>query len=806
MDQFSKIALSFERKDAAGTMPPVTTGLGKTVISLGMGTWEITAEAYNATDPPAIVARAKNTLTRNLDNTIAGETHFALAPAGTGPGVLRYTVAPPAGITLDPAKSRIRIEKDGEAFAALNGEGFAAGERAISAAIDRGTVSLDPGRYVLDITLDDAASIRTAVCVESASILPGLVTDLVFEPEAGDFLDPDARAVLSAGGTFGLTKNNSSKTVVGTPGGTAPNKTQTLSVVNETDAVYFTLTKARTQTAVLGGPDAGKVKAAVSGTVDGQTASPTLAVFTADTASIAVPGGSLAFTVSLEENGKTPMTYTVTAKVDAFAYFEVETWPFKSVYMAGEAFDFSGLKLWGVYLGGKRQLVTRGYSVSGFDTSAAGTRLVVLERGGRSVGNFAITVLSPAERALVFWRGLTAAYEPMPNRYTVPVNRMVVLAPVKYYIPDNAVYEWKVDNVIQNGHTTEYFPYTATSSSGEHTVTVTAKVDGVAVASAETAVAHTGGAALRPTQAGSNVKAAKLYAVVAPGQFDEWGDGVNTFGAGGYGGHTILRFDHSVTKKPDGGEILIGGNAFAGWQEPGAIWVSQDDNNNGLADDTWYELAGSHTLAPLTLRNCAVTYRNDGSWVNNYGHGGSIGSGQAWPTKAAGITEITLVGTLLDKTYAYAALWGYADVVDNGKVSLSNAIQADGTPVDLPFIDFIKIVTALHFAESGVGERSTEAKAPKDLSLADPDRSVAGYNDSNMDAGQYRYTFRNNSGYDLTIEILEGGGTFSLAKMPSTNIPTEAVKLFEKSSIYFNYYGGNVRHSGNKWTVDFYDE
>jgi hypothetical protein len=393
---------------------------------------------------------------------------------------------------------------------------------------------------------------------------------------------------------------------------------------------------------------------------------------------------------------------------------------------------------------------------------------------------------------LYFWHGLTANYEPQPNKYTVPSGRTVALSPVKHHILDNAVYEWQVDGAVQNGHTTEYFPYTATSSSGEHTVTVTAKLDGNPIASAETTVVHTGGASLRALQPNSSVNAAKLYSVVAPGQFGDFGGDISTYvGAGGFGGYTALKFDHSVTKKPGGEEIKIGGNAFVGWQEPGAIWVSQDDNNNGLADDTWYELAGSHTLAPLTRRNYAVTYRH-GSYVDNLGNGEEAAQWDVPPAAVAlGFNELTLVGTCLDISYNAVPLSGYADVLDDGRLSLSNAIQANGDPIDLPFIDFIKIVTAFHFCESPVGERSTEAYVPKDLSMADPDKQVNGVD---FGDGQYRYTFKNYSGYDLTVEILEGvNETFVLTKGTSANPTTLYKTITGKSSIYIDCYGGNVK-------------
>jgi hypothetical protein len=819
-DQFSKIVLSFVRKDTAGTMPDVEAGLGETLISLNPGTWEITAEAYNAADPPAVVARAKNTLTRNAD-IVSGDTYFVLAPTGIGQGILRYTVIPPQGIDLDPALSRIRIEKDGEPLSSLNEGGFVAGIKTIDAAIEGGTISLDPGRYVLNIVLDDNAGVNTAVYVESAAIVSGLITEIHFAPETGDFLDPDTWAALSSGGTFGRTWNNSSRVSIGAAGGVGPNRTQALSVDNEIDRVYFTLTKARTQTISLGGEAVEKVGFVSSGIVDGQNASLTLAVFTVDTSAIADFGGSMTFTIGLAENGRTPIVYTVTINTPVLEYVHIEAFPSKFVYFCGEEFDFTGLKLQGLYSGERLRQITRAYTIKGgFDSSVAGKKRIEFEVHGipariyRPVGeeifyygqfpkynlenpdamsstwgdgSITVDVVSLSDRALYFWHGLDSNYGPSPYPYyTVPNGRTLILNPVKHLIPDNAVYEWEVDGAIQSGYTTEFFPYTANSSSGDHTIRVTAKLDNVTIAAAETTVKHTGGASLRPKAANSGVESTKLYSVVAPGQFGStsFGSQPGEFhGFGGFGGYAVFQFDHSVEKQSGGEEMQIGGNAFGGWLEPGAIWVSQDDNNNGLPDDTWYELKGSHTLEPLARRNYEITFCDNGSYVDNQGNGGA---GRQWWNFADGApnaSELTLVGTDLTYYALNASLWGYADVVDNGRVSLSNAIQVDGTPVDLDFIDFVKIVTAIHYWEPAVNERSTEAYAPKDRSIGDPDRFISG--------GSGQYTFKNYSGYDLTVESLEGGETFTLNRGSPSN-PTTVVKVIQKDGIYIDFYGGNV--------------
>ena len=56
---------------------------------------------------------------------------------------------------------------------------------------------------------------------------------------------------------------------------------------------------------------------------------------------------------------------------------------------------------------------------------------------------------------------------------------------------------------------------------------------------------------------------------------------------GAFGGCLVVGFDHSIEN--DGGyNIRVDGNSFEGSSEPGIVWVMQDENGNGLPDDTWY--------------------------------------------------------------------------------------------------------------------------------------------------------------------------------------------------------------------------
>jgi hypothetical protein len=804
MNQFSKIVLSFERKDAMGSREDEEVSLGETLINLTPGTWEVTAAAYNSADPPAPVARAVNTLTRTGD-AITGDSYFALEPAGSGPGVLRYSVALPGGIALDAAQSRIRIEQDGAILSSLNNDNFTAGSRTISGAIS-GTLSLGQGRYAVDIVLDDNGSANTAVFRAAAAILPGLVTEIAFAPAAGDFLDPDVRLALTAAATFGRTQTNTSGTVVGAAGGEGANRTRILSVPKGTGTMYFTLTKTGAQTIALDiAPDsaaAGKVSWTESGTVDGSVAGGNRAVFTVNTGDLAEAGGDRVFVLRLEEAGKAPLAYTVTVAVPYLTKIVIDKFPSKRLYMKGAPLDLTGMEVTGTWSDLKTFAIpTNEFDINGFDTTQTGDqRLSVVKNGVSSNNSFTVVVIESAGR-LFFDHGLTSGYASSPYQYyTVPQGRTVVLAPVKWLIPEDAVYEWQLDDVpVTAGVDGEYFSYTGTASSGEHTVMVIAKqADGSEIARASTKVVCVGGAVKRETTEQSNVQAEKLYSVVAPGQFGSTSSRLGTLhGFGGFGGYAVFKFDHSIEKKSNNGEeIQIGGNAFGGWNEPGAIWVSQDENGNGLSDDTWYELKGSHTLLEQeTIRRYAVTFRSDYYWVDNLGNSGTYPTIQAWPAGTPiGMTELTLVGTRLDPSTQIIrnGIWGYADVLDNGRVSLSNAIQADGTSVDLPFVDFVKIVTAVHDADSTLGERSCEANTPTDRFMRDPNKLIAG---KDLGGGSYEYRFTNNSGYPLTVEF--DGTSFNLSDGGTV------VKTSTNPSEYIDFYGGNAYLSKSEGQVTF---
>lgn len=221
---------------------------------------------------------------------------------------------------------------------------------------------------------------------------------------------------------------------------------------------------------------------------------------------------------------------------------------------------------------------------------------------------------------------------------------------------------------------------------------------------------------------------------------------------GGFGGYIVVGFGESIVNSGDT-DFSITGNQFEGSSEPGVVWVMQDLNGDGVPnDDAWYELRGSETGKPATVQNYEVTYfrpKEDGAdvaWTDNKGGGGVIGHNKFhvqpsyFPAWIAG-DSYTLRGTLLESRTVKDEItgrwvndsyeWGYADNLgsDSGETGsgsgdssnrskvyfkISNAVDADGEPVGLPSIDFIKVQTAVCAVvddrddDLDLGELSTE--------------------------------------------------------------------------------------------------
>ena len=256
----------------------------------------------------------------------------------------------------------------------------------------------------------------------------------------------------------------------------------------------------------------------------------------------------------------------------------------------------------------------------------------------------------------------------------------------------------------------------------------------------------------------------------APGQFinkTPWGtpeSGASLVGGiqgsmslGAFGGYVVFRFEDAVKNHPDnpyGIDFTLFGNPLQTWSEPATVWVMKDENQNGLPDDTWYELAGSDYWFSTTQKNYEVTYRNPGGtvavdvpWTDNHGESGSVLANAFHKQPYYPQPEIfsnvapesyTLSGTLIEGALdmrksnyimSYQRGFGYADNQPRGQApwttpdnpyvptienaggdgfDISWAVDGEGNYVDLDEVHFIKVVAAMQNNAGWLGEVSTE--------------------------------------------------------------------------------------------------
>ena len=232
---------------------------------------------------------------------------------------------------------------------------------------------------------------------------------------------------------------------------------------------------------------------------------------------------------------------------------------------------------------------------------------------------------------------------------------------------------------------------------------------------------------------------------------------------GAWGGYVTFAFDHSVVNKPNEMDFLIEGNAFlssptqkGGSSEPGIVMVSIDMNQNGLPDDTFYELAGSEYSTPSTIHHYSLTYHRTPAdhvpafekkspitdstyilWTDNQGAEGyvkknSFHTQNYFPMWLKDST-LTFYGSCLpDNAYdanSDGTLWtltfygqGYADCNPNDSVDLNSfdiswAVTEDGTPIYLPCADFVRVYTGMNQECGWIGETSTEISHARDLHI-----------------------------------------------------------------------------------------
>ena len=207
---------------------------------------------------------------------------------------------------------------------------------------------------------------------------------------------------------------------------------------------------------------------------------------------------------------------------------------------------------------------------------------------------------------------------------------------------------------------------------------------------------------------------------------------------GGWGGYIVVRIQPALVNQPDQADFAILGNAFIGNAEPGIIYVSQDVNSNGLADDPWYRIRGSEDYRSnldytITYYKPKDPYNDPIAWSDSEGESGFIPRNKYHTTNSYYPLwegdKVTFTGVLLpdcmkldpatgqwrSEPYAY----GYADNHPNDSsgshIDINSAVNAAGELVHLDRIDFLKVQTGVHQQTDVTGEVSTEFTGIKPL-------------------------------------------------------------------------------------------
>ncbi len=241
---------------------------------------------------------------------------------------------------------------------------------------------------------------------------------------------------------------------------------------------------------------------------------------------------------------------------------------------------------------------------------------------------------------------------------------------------------------------------------------------------------------------------------------------------GGFGGYIIFGFDHTVMNIKDKRDFYIEGNAFnsgahpgleAGSSESGIILVAFDDNQNGIPDDTWYEIDWYPDVTKeIAYMDYEIKYYRpnpdkypdpgQGSisdktyikWTDNRGKEGyvmkNVFHNQAYYPQWISDDEMVFRGTRLPNnasdvsgngTYYLQFMFPRGAYVDNYP---DGAVDSEGNQrnhfdiswavgietrerVHLKGIDFIKVYTAQNQYLGWLGETSTELFCAEDLHI-----------------------------------------------------------------------------------------
>ncbi len=343
--------------------------------------------------------------------------------------------------------------------------------------------------------------------------------------------------------------------------------------------------------------------------------------------------------------------------------------------------------------------------------------------------------------------------------YYVALGSSIVLSPYVSYADDATTYNWSVTGSSVTS-SSKYLTFTP-DAIGDYTVTISGSSSENSTNAQATVKCIAATDYQRPITAESS-NTIKVYEfTAAPGQFVNSGYTAATaeeaavyaegnFNKGSYvslgawGGYAVVGFDHSVLNVDGSRDLWVGGNAFSTSNEPAIVWVMQDVNGDGLPNDVWYEVKGSEYGLETTIQDYVLTYYKaeageDVRWTDNCGNAGTVDANvyhsqcyyPAWITA----DSYTLTGTKIQSRtedlssdgseYWSNSIfeWGYADnygsdyVSSGTEIDIDNAVNRDGTPANLKYIDFVKVQAAVNAKAGWLGENSPEVTGFKNLNL-----------------------------------------------------------------------------------------
>jgi hypothetical protein len=234
---------------------------------------------------------------------------------------------------------------------------------------------------------------------------------------------------------------------------------------------------------------------------------------------------------------------------------------------------------------------------------------------------------------------------------------------------------------------------------------------------------------------------------------------------GGFGGSLTLAFDHTVMDDPAnpfGLDAIVYGNALwvtgdpqRRWAEGGTIEISRDANGNGVADDAWYVIPGSHLDDPSGAWHVQTWDDDifDATWPPDDDTWLPPGTSGMWTTAGwhlpGDVFEQMIVSNPLGPAAREEGIWGYADYTPTQGLPAGGVADAfytrpddplhvgltpgsgggdgfdiawavdptSGVPAGLDGFDYIRITTAVHkvFIDPPFGEMSTEVDAAADV-------------------------------------------------------------------------------------------